>query len=128
MTEDRKSDEKYCFSCGKILHNSALSCPNCGADQQDQTKMVRKSSKEQSQIQTIADQIFCRHCSASIHSSAPYCPECGGVNVSGISGSYTGGIKSHMTAGILALVLGSLGVHKFYCGKIGLGILYLRGC
>jgi TM2 domain-containing membrane protein YozV len=33
--------------------------------------------------------------------------------------------KSRTTAGILAILLGGLGAHKFYMGKIGLGILYL---
>ena len=33
--------------------------------------------------------------------------------------------KSKVTAGILALCLGGLGVHKFYLGMIGQGILYL---
>ena len=30
-----------------------------------------------------------------------------------------------LTAGILAILLGGLGVHKFYLGKMGLGVLYL---
>ncbi|SFL73415.1 TM2 domain-containing protein [Paenibacillus sp. 1_12] len=34
-------------------------------------------------------------------------------------------MKSRTTAGILAILLGSLGVHKFYLGKIGLGVVYL---
>jgi TM2 domain-containing membrane protein YozV len=33
--------------------------------------------------------------------------------------------KSRIVAGILALLIGGLGVHKFYLGKIGLGVLYL---
>jgi len=33
--------------------------------------------------------------------------------------------KSRVTAGVLALLLGFLGVHKFYLGQIGLGVLYL---
>lgn len=37
-------------------------------------------------------------------------------------------MKSKTTAGILAILLGSLGVHKFYLGKIGLGIVYLLFC
>ena len=34
-------------------------------------------------------------------------------------------MKQKSTAGILALFLGGLGVHKFYLGKTGMGILYL---
>jgi len=33
--------------------------------------------------------------------------------------------KSKTTAGILGILLGGLGVHKFYMGRIGQGILYL---
>jgi len=30
-----------------------------------------------------------------------------------------------VTAGVLALLLGGIGAHKFYLGETGLGILYL---
>jgi TM2 domain-containing membrane protein YozV len=33
--------------------------------------------------------------------------------------------KSRVTAGILAILLGGIGVHKFYLGKVGMGVLYL---
>ena len=33
--------------------------------------------------------------------------------------------KSRVAAGVLAILLGDLGIHKFYMGKIGMGILYL---
>lgn len=37
-------------------------------------------------------------------------------------------MKSKSTAGLLALFLGGLGIHKFYLGKGGWGILYLLFC
>lgn len=37
-------------------------------------------------------------------------------------------IKSKIVAGILAILLGGLGVHKFYLGQTGKGILYLIFC
>ena len=37
-------------------------------------------------------------------------------------------VKSKTTAGVLAILLGGIGVHKFYLGKIGMGILYLLFC
>ena len=37
-------------------------------------------------------------------------------------------MKSKTTAGILALFLGGLGIHKFYLGQGGMGILYLLFC
>ncbi|MBD3238409.1 MAG: NINE protein [Candidatus Moranbacteria bacterium] len=33
--------------------------------------------------------------------------------------------KDRITAGVFAILLGGLGVHKFYMGEIGLGVLYL---
>ena len=37
-------------------------------------------------------------------------------------------MKNKTVAGILAILLGDLGIHKFYLGKIGQGILYLLFC
>jgi len=37
----------------------------------------------------------------------------------------TGPVKSRTTAGILGILLGGLGIHKFYLGKAGLGIVYI---
>jgi TM2 domain-containing membrane protein YozV len=37
-------------------------------------------------------------------------------------------VKNKIVAGVLAIFLGSLGIHKFYLGKIGMGILYLCFC
>ena len=33
--------------------------------------------------------------------------------------------KSKVAAGLLAILLGDFGVHKFYLGQVGLGIIYL---
>jgi len=33
--------------------------------------------------------------------------------------------KNRVTAGVLALLLGGLGIHKFYLGQVGWGVLYL---
>jgi TM2 domain-containing membrane protein YozV len=37
-------------------------------------------------------------------------------------------MKNKTTAGLLALLLGGLGVHKFYLGRGGMGVLYLVFC
>ncbi len=37
-------------------------------------------------------------------------------------------MKSKTTAGILGILLGGLGVHKFYLNKPGKGIAYLLTC
>lgn len=48
------------------------------------------------------------------------------VYVTGVSPAWP--IKSKIVAGILGIFLGGLGIHKFYLGKIGQGILYLLFC
>ncbi|WP_370811751.1 TM2 domain-containing protein [Dialister invisus] len=37
-------------------------------------------------------------------------------------------IKSRILAGLLGIFFGGIGAHKFYMGKIGMGILYLLFC
>lgn len=37
-------------------------------------------------------------------------------------------MRTKFAAGMLAFFLGGLGIHKFYLGKIGWGILYLFFC
>lgn len=37
-------------------------------------------------------------------------------------------VKSKMAAGLLGIFLGGIGVHKFYLGQIGMGIVYLLFC
>lgn len=37
-------------------------------------------------------------------------------------------VKSKILAGLLAILFGGFGIHKFYMGKIGMGILYLVFC
>lgn len=34
-------------------------------------------------------------------------------------------MKNKIVAGVLGILLGNLGIHKFYLGNIGLGILYI---
>ena len=37
-------------------------------------------------------------------------------------------IKSKVAAGLLGIFLGGIGIHKFYLGKVGMGILYILFC
>ena len=68
--------------------------------------------------------IFCRACGKPIHDSAPQCPHCGASQAGGQRAEAPGG-KSKVTAGLLALLLGGLGIHKFYLGAWGRGIVYI---
>lgn len=77
-----------------------------------------------------ADEKFCSSCGSIIKKEAELCPKCGVRQRPTQSQSVTTSkkIKSRTTAAILAILLGGLGIHKFYIGKIGMGILYLIFC
>ena len=49
-------------------------------------------------------------------------------NYIGPGSPYPRAVKSKGTAIVLALLLGGLGIHKFYLGRGGAGILYLLFC
>jgi TM2 domain-containing membrane protein YozV len=71
--------------------------------------------------------VFCTHCGEKMSEEATACPKCAHPNKAASPVSY-GAPKSRITAGVLALLLGGIGVHKFYLGKIGLGIVYILFC
>lgn len=66
------------------------------------------------------DEQYCPSCGEPIKKAAEICPECG---VRQQPATSTG--KDRVTAGILALLLGGIGAHKFYLGETGMGVLYL---
>lgn len=66
---------------------------------------------------------YCSSCGEVINKEAEICPKCG-VRQLAAPTSTNKNIKSKTTAGILALLLGGLGVHKFYLGR-AVGVVYL---
>lgn len=116
-----------CPECGKEISDKAASCPNCG--------IVLKKK-------------FCYHCRAPIDCDCVICPKCG-KQVAEIKGNdrniiinnssnatatasasatistpiYRGKPKDKWVAFFLCLC--TICGHKFYEGKIGMGILYL---
>jgi predicted Zn finger-like uncharacterized protein len=67
-----------------------------------------------------SEMVYCRGCGKEIHLSARSCPHCGAVVKKGAP-------KNRMAAGLLALFLGGIGIHRFYLGQ-GVGCLYLLFC
>ena len=66
---------------------------------------------------------FCYDCGKAIRKGAETCPLCGVRQKDTFSRSV--GKKDKIVAGILAILLGSFGAHKFYLGETGMGVLYL---
>ncbi len=79
-----------------------------------------------------ADEKFCSECGSVINAKAEICPKCGVRQMAPPTASPLGHTsasgKNKVVAGVLALLLGGLGVHKFYLGKGFQGLMYLLFC
>ncbi|MBV8802504.1 MAG: DUF4864 domain-containing protein, partial [Gammaproteobacteria bacterium] len=81
---------------------------------------------------------FCSHCGNSIEPNSHFCTKCGMKIESemGLTEKEKGQVltsesispKSGITTLLLCIFLGTLGIHRFYVGKIGTGILMLLTC
>ncbi|MCI5884014.1 MAG: TM2 domain-containing protein [Clostridiales bacterium] len=99
-------EENKCPQCGAPIDPGATECKFCG---------------EKLAVQQAAQQVQQPQPQVVIQQAAPQ-----QVYVTGINPSWP--IKNKIAAGLLGIFLGAIGVHKFYMGKIGMGILYLCFC
>ena len=80
------------------------------------------------QLQIARPGKYCQYCGSLIDYESVICPKCG-VPVASIQMNYikNQGIseKDWLTALLLCLFLGGLGIHRFYVGKTATGILWL---
>lgn len=67
--------------------------------------------------------MFCHGCGNQIHSTAPACPQCGAPQRSATPANVSE--KRRIVAFLLCWFFGIFGVHRFYVGKVGTGILQL---
>lgn len=68
--------------------------------------------------------LFCTQCGAAIRENDNFCKNCGAKL--GAQGALSqASPKSALIAFLLCLFLGNLGVHRFYVGKFGTGLLML---
>jgi TM2 domain-containing membrane protein YozV len=103
----------FCPQCGTKCTNNMSFCSACGA------QLIQKVPNQNGQFQTQAFQV----------NQAPP------MNQAPPSQMYIQNqqtiqkpTKDKIVAGILAILLGDIGVHKFYLGKIGQGLFYLCFC
>ena len=106
--------ENVCPQCGAPIDPGATECKFCG---------------EQLAVQQAAQQVQPQPQIVYVQQPQPQVvvqqqPQ--QVYVTGIDASWP--VKSKVAAGVLGILLGGLGIHKFYMGKIGMGILYLVFC
>ena len=105
--------ENVCPQCGAPIDPGATECKFCGEKFTTQ-QAAQQIQPQQVYIQQPQPQVV-------IQQAAPQ-----PVYVTGINPSWP--VKSKVVAGVLAILLGGVGIHTFYLGKIGQGILYLCFC
>ena len=120
-----------CSECGREISDKALSCPHCGAPTSTTPKNIK----------------YCKHCGEPIDKECLICPKCGKqveeiknikddrnivINNTASANSRAivknvgyGKPKNKWIALLLCIFLGFFGAHKFYEGRILLGIVYL---
>lgn len=103
----QKQDLKFCKFCGEKITMDAVICVKCGRQVEE-----LKAANPQPHIVITND-----NSSKNANLSAA-------VNMGGHHMGYRTP-KSKITALLLCFFLGVLVVHKFYEGKVGMGILYL---
>jgi TM2 domain-containing membrane protein YozV len=91
----------YCRNCGNGMDNNAVVCVSCGVPKGTGNK-------------------YCQNCGVFSDPMAQICVKCG-VQL-GAGGSAQ---KSKLVAGMLGIFIGSLGIHRFYLGYTGMGIIQI---
>lgn len=96
---------KFCKHCGAKIPEDAVICTACGR----QVEEIKQSGAQPS--------IVINNENSSVNTNV-------NKNTASVSGT-SGREKNKWVALLLCFFLGGLGAHKFYEGKIGMGILYL---
>lgn len=93
----------FCRNCGREHDNLAVVCMNCG-------------------VAVGTGNNFCPNCGVRTNPGSYVCSNCG---ITLCQTQIAAEQKSKIVAGILGILLGSLGVHNFYLGYIGKGVAQL---
>ncbi len=96
-----EENKKYCKHCGELIDKECVVCPKCG--------------KQVEELKRNSENIVINN-----NNSASTC-----ATATAVVASPNGKLKDKWVAFLLCAFLGFFGAHKFYEGKIGMGILYL---
>ncbi len=111
--ESKQQGKKlFCSNCGKELAEEAVFCPECSVEPDKGFNFCQNC--KQPVMNPAAEACF--RCGARFHTSP----------VTTARLSQTGDAKrSKLTAGLLGVFLGWLGIHRFYLGYVGIGIVQI---
>lgn len=100
-----QGNRKFCQHCGEVIDADCIICPACGKQvgqvKSEAPQVVINNSNQSSNVNTNTNVV------ANVNTSR-----------------HRGRRRNKWTAFFLCLLLGLVGAHKFYDGKIGMGILY----
>jgi TM2 domain-containing membrane protein YozV/RNA polymerase subunit RPABC4/transcription elongation factor Spt4 len=106
----KAKDQKYCIECGALIRARAAICPDCGVSQ---TEDQERSEKH------------CPECGYVMRGTTAVCPKCG-IEQPGLTNTTDAGAGSNrVAAGVCAILVGALGIHKFILGYNTAGITML---
>ena len=100
MDNTQQTSMKYCKYCGRQIPADAVVCTLCGR----QVEEIRLEAQ-------AAPNIVINNANSNVNQN--------------VNSARMGRMKNKWVAFLLCLFLGVLGSHKFYEGKVGMGILYL---
>lgn len=109
------STNLFCTNCGKHISEQAVACMSCGASPFGHRKFCCHCG-----VALNPEQVVCVKCGAAINTAAM--PRTAG-NTTGASGK-SSWAKSRIAAGLLAILLGWVGAHKYYMGSWGWGLVF----
>lgn len=94
----------FCKKCGSEIDNAAVICPSCGVS----TDNFQNQAQPQSNAQPVINIV---NTNTNTNTNT--------------NDAYRGKEKNKWVSFLLCFFLGCFGVHKFYEGKTGMGLLYL---
>lgn len=102
-------ENSVCPQCGAPIDAGAAECRFCGEKLNPQpVAQANVQPNVQPAPQQVVQHVYVQQPTTAINPAWP--------------------IKNKIVAGLLGIFLGGIGIHKFYMGKIGMGILYILFC